>query len=202
MNPVPAPLLLTGHDLVLREWSDEDLAVMSELFDDPDIAHWTPLESPFDLTAARRYLDRARQARRDGERIQLAITTDGRQALGEVLLSPVTGVLGYGVGPAHRGQRLATRALRVMTEYAHQELGLPRLTLKIEADNHASTGVARSAGFRLTDAAPETVTDKGRDCHLLTWEHRATAGPVGGPTGAAPGFPRVCGTARRPGPGH
>ncbi|WP_329352196.1 hypothetical protein OG226_43620 [Streptomyces sp. NBC_01261] len=26
---------------------------MTELFDDPEIAHWTPLASPFDETAAR-----------------------------------------------------------------------------------------------------------------------------------------------------
>lgn len=175
MNAVPAPLRLAGHGLVLREWTGEDLAAMSDLFDDPDIAYRTPLESPFDLTAARRYLHRAQEAQCNGERIHLAITTDGQRALGEVLLNRVTRSLGYAVGATHRGQRLAVRALRIMTDYAHQAAALPRVVLEIEPGNHASAAVARSAGFDLTDAAPATVTDKGRTYDLLTWEHCAPA---------------------------
>ncbi|WP_405856234.1 GNAT family N-acetyltransferase [Streptomyces sp. NBC_01515] len=45
---LPAQLRLTGEDLVLREWTENDLPAMTELFDDPEIAHWTPLASPFD----------------------------------------------------------------------------------------------------------------------------------------------------------
>ncbi|MEV8543378.1 GNAT family N-acetyltransferase [Streptomyces sp. NPDC051572] len=41
--PVPAQLRLTGEDLVLREWTENDLPAMTDLFDDPEIAHWTPL---------------------------------------------------------------------------------------------------------------------------------------------------------------
>ena len=73
-------LRLTGHGLVLREWRDADLATMMELFDDPCIAHRTPIASPFDLAAARDYLHKARQARVQDQRIHVAITTDGRQA--------------------------------------------------------------------------------------------------------------------------
>lgn len=57
-----------------------------ELFDDPQFDQWTPLTSPFDLSAARAYLAKARQEHSAGRCIQLAITTDGRNALGEVLL--------------------------------------------------------------------------------------------------------------------
>jgi len=52
---------LTGHGLILREWSDEDLPALRDLFDDPDVAYRTPLVSPFDLTAARDYLADARR---------------------------------------------------------------------------------------------------------------------------------------------
>ncbi|MEU9331331.1 GNAT family N-acetyltransferase [Streptomyces canus] len=61
------------------------------------------------------------------ERIHLAITTNGQQALGEVLLNQATGSIGYIVGAAHRGQRLAVRALRAVTEYAHVNATLPRI---------------------------------------------------------------------------
>ncbi|MFJ1597928.1 GNAT family N-acetyltransferase [Streptomyces sp. NPDC088261] len=50
---------------------------------------------------------------------------------------------------------------------------LPRVVLEIEPDNRPSVAVARAAGFRLTDAPPETVTDKGRTYTLLTWVREA-----------------------------
>jgi len=167
-----APLELTGQGLLLREWTDEDLAAMTALFDDPDVAYRTPLESPFDQAAARRYLHRAQQAQQGSERRHLAITEDGRQVLGEILLNRTYGSIGYVIGAAHRGRRLAARALRLMTDYAHNTLAMPRVLLEIEPDNHPSIAVARSADFHLTEAAPERVMDKGRTYDLLTWEHR------------------------------
>ncbi|GGV74081.1 GNAT family N-acetyltransferase [Streptomyces massasporeus] len=168
------PLQLAAHGLVLREWTSDDLAVMQQLFDDPDVAYRTPLESPFGQDAALRYLHSAERVRRDNNRIHLAITTDGHQALGEVLLNRATGNIGYIVGAAHRGQRLAVRALRTMTEFTHTTLPLPKVILEIEPDNQPSIAVARSAGFHPSSSAPETVTDKGRTYDLLTWEHSLT----------------------------
>ncbi|WP_112248708.1 GNAT family N-acetyltransferase [Kribbella monticola] len=163
-------LRLVGDGLVLREWERGDLAAMVKLFDNPEVAYWTPLVTPFDLDAAKAYLDRALT---DNGTIQLAITVDGGEPMGEVLLMTERATLGYSVGPAFRGQRLAVRALKLLTAYAHEEAGLPRVLLEIEAENDASSGVARSAGYRLTDLPPNNVTDKGRPVSLLTWEHHA-----------------------------
>jgi Acetyltransferase (GNAT) domain len=87
MNLSSSQLRLTGHGLVLREWTDEDLPTMVLLFNDPDVAYRTPMVSPFDQTAARDYLQKACQDRARDQRIHLAITTDGGQAKGEVLLN-------------------------------------------------------------------------------------------------------------------
>ncbi|MFI0354522.1 GNAT family N-acetyltransferase [Actinomadura sp. 9N407] len=169
MNKLSPALTLTGHGLVLREWTDDDLTTLVELFDDPDIASRTPLASPFDLVAARDYLDRARQARAELQRVQLAITTDGHKAKGEVQLNLARSTLSYGVGSAYRGQGLASRALRLMIEHAHKPLGFSRLMLEIEADNHPSIAVARATGFTLTDAAPDVVQGERRSYTLYTW---------------------------------
>lgn len=91
-------LWLTAHGLRLREWTSGDLAAMRELFDDPDVAYRTPLESPFDQAAARRYLDNAHRARKENKRLHLAITIDDQQPLGEVLLNQTTGSISYVVG--------------------------------------------------------------------------------------------------------
>ncbi|MFJ2646571.1 GNAT family N-acetyltransferase [Streptomyces sp. NPDC087420] len=166
---VPPP----GDGLVLREWTEDDLPVMAELFDEPDVARRTPLASPFDLAAARAYLHRARRAQEEGRALHLAVTLDGGRALGEVLLNRRTGGIGYAVGAAHRGRGLAARAVRLVVAHALGVARLPRVVLEIEPDNHPSIAVARAAGFRLTDAPPETVTDKGRTYTLLTWVREA-----------------------------
>ncbi len=146
---------------------------MVELFDDPQVAFRTPLASPFTLRAAREYLDQARLHHTTGRHLQLAITQGG-DPKGEVRINLSTGGISYIVGAAHRGQRLATRALLLMTEYAHQTLGLPQVLLEIELDNHPSIAVAEAAGFALTDRLPEVVTTQARSYSLYTWCHQAS----------------------------
>lgn len=163
------PVRITGDGLVLREWTDADLPVMSELFDDPEVALRSPLASPFDLDAARAYLDMIRRTRAAGRRLHLAVTTDGRAPLGEVLLNVERGTMGYAVGAAHRGRRLAVRAVRLLTAYAQSTLELPRVVLQIEPENAPSVAVARAAGFVLSDEEPEEVARKGRRYVLLSW---------------------------------
>ncbi|MFD3869201.1 GNAT family N-acetyltransferase [Streptomyces sp. NPDC058623] len=167
----PDRIELTGEGLILRDWTEADLAGMPELFDHPDIAYWTPIVSPFGDEAARTRLDRARQLRRDGTALLLAITVDGGAALGEVMLkrAPEGTELGYAVGPAHRGQGLAARAVRVMAAYAFEELGAEQVILELEAENASSVGVAVRAGFRLLDVPLIKGEEKGRPYALQTW---------------------------------
>ncbi|GAB2933002.1 GNAT family N-acetyltransferase [Streptomyces mayteni] len=176
----PATVGLTGQGLRLRQWTEADVPELPELFDDGEIAHWTPLASPFGPDDAREYVTRAIERAATGTRIQLAITTDGSRPLGEVGAFGVhTGPpglsieLGYVVGRAHRGHRLAVRALSLLTEYALQELGAYRTVLNIERDNAASNAVARAAGYQLTPDQPLTREHRGRLAELHIWQRRA-----------------------------
>ena len=170
-SPFPDRIELTGEGLVLRDWTEADLAAMPELFDHPDIAYWTPIVSPFGAAAARNRLDRARQLRADGTAVLLAITVDGRAPLGEVMLrrSPEGTELGYAVGPAHRGQGLAVRAVRMTAAYAFEQLAAPQVILELEAENAASVAVAAKAGFTLLDVPPIKGEEKGRPFALQIW---------------------------------
>ncbi|WP_333777781.1 GNAT family N-acetyltransferase [Streptomyces sp. IBSBF 3136] len=168
----PERIELSGEGLILRDWTEADLAAMPELFDHPDIAYWTPIVSPFDEAAALARLDRDRQLRADGTTILLAVTVDGGAPLGEVMLRrDFEGVveLGYAIGPTHRGQGLAARAVRVMAAYAFQQLGARQAILELEAENAASVAVATKAGFRLLDRPLITGEEKGRPFALQTW---------------------------------
>ncbi|MFJ7967696.1 GNAT family N-acetyltransferase [Streptomyces sp. NPDC096324] len=167
----PERIELAGEGLVLRDWTEADLTAMPELFDHPDIAYWTPIVSPFDEAAARARLDRDREMRAQGTAVLLAITVDGGAALGEVMLrrAPEGMEIGYAVGPAHRGQGLAVRAVRVMAAYAFEQEGAEQVILELEAENAASVAVATKAGFELLDVPLITGEEKGRPFTLQTW---------------------------------
>jgi RimJ/RimL family protein N-acetyltransferase len=175
--PLPSSLRLQGFGVHLREWRDDDVAALVAIYDDPEIDRWTPVVSPFGPEAARAYLASAREKRAEGRGAQLAVTTDGQLPLGEILLfrsatDPRDLELAYGVGPAHRGQGLASRAVRLVTEYATRHLRPRRVVLCIEAENAASEAVARSTGFEVTDDEPVLRKQKDREVVLRTWCHR------------------------------
>jgi RimJ/RimL family protein N-acetyltransferase len=187
--PAARPVILAGGGLVLRKWTDADLLTMIELFDDPSVDRWTPLESPFDQDAARRYLARAAARRLDGTALQFAITEDDGPPLGELLIfdsdgQPTDGSdvgadvaeFGYSVGLRYRGHGLAARAVRLAIEQAAVPWGLRLLRLRIEVGNVASERVAADSGFARVEQPPQAVWSKGRSIELALWE-RALDGP-------------------------
>ena len=172
---LPFPISLTGEGIQLREWTSDDLDDLVELLDEPDIARWTPMPSPFDTEAGIAYLKRAHQGRISGQRIQLAITADGGKPLGEVLLFGVDlglkeAELGYLVGAPFRRRGLAAGALSLLSGYAHGTLNLRRLLLRIDPANTASTAVARRCGYRLTGEPPILQEGPHGPSSLDTWE--------------------------------
>jgi RimJ/RimL family protein N-acetyltransferase len=166
-------VVICADGIVLREWTAADVEAMVMLFDEESIDIWTPLESPFDAAAAQRYLERAYRGRAAGHGIQLAITTDSREPLGEVLLfggdSPGTAELAYAVGSAHRGQGLAARAVRIVMEFAADRCGISSFLLVISSANLASEAVARAAGFQQTYEPVKVRERKGRRLEMATW---------------------------------
>ncbi|MEV0221890.1 GNAT family N-acetyltransferase [Streptomyces sp. NPDC050704] len=171
---LPPHLRLEGFGLHLREWSEDDISALVELYDDPEVARWTPVASPFDTMAGQVYLAEAREARVQGRKVQLAITTDGVRPLGEVLLFRNKAderdvEIAYAVGAAHRGRGLASRAVRLLSDYAVRHTDARRVVLCIEEGNTASAAVARTTGFTLTDDEPVLRMSRGREITLRTW---------------------------------
>ncbi|MEV1170944.1 GNAT family N-acetyltransferase [Nonomuraea sp. NPDC049784] len=172
--PALRPREVGGLGLWLREWTEEDLPVMVELFDNPEMDRWTPLRSPFDMAAATAYLAKAHQTKAESRGIHLAITVEDDQPRGEVLLRPTgnpgEGEIAYGIGPQYRRQGLAKRAVELMTRHGFQDWGMTRILLRIEPANEGSQAVAASAGFQLTGDAPVVRERKEGPFTLLTWE--------------------------------
>jgi RimJ/RimL family protein N-acetyltransferase len=155
----------------LREWTARDLCAMAGIFDDPEVAYRTPVASPFGLDAAHAYFQNIQRTRGEGTRIHLAITVEGGKPCGEVLLNLTIRSIGYTVGAAFRGRGLAGRAAALMTDYAHQVIGMRQVRAEIEPDNHVSIAVAERLGYRPSGEEPVRVNDGRRSFTLSTWVH-------------------------------
>lgn len=127
---------------------EEAAAIMA----DPAVLRFTriPVPTPpgFPLT----FLGLYEQGRRDGTREAFAIV-DGAGSLLGIAVAPRidragrTAELGYVVAPAARGRGVATRALRLLTEWGFGEVGALRLELLIGVENEPSKRVAARCGY-------------------------------------------------------
>lgn len=173
------PIWIEGDGIVLREWRAGDVPSLVELYDTSEMDRRTPVASPFTEDVARDYVVAARERRVELGSLQLAITTNGEIAIGEVLAFPAAedGVveLAYAVAASHVGKGLARRAvLAVLTLLS--ETDVVRAQLLIADDNLPSQRVAMGAGFVLTDCPVVERHRKDMTLRLATWD-RAVCGP-------------------------
>lgn len=74
------------------------------------------------------------------------------------------GEIGYWVADWARGNRVARRAVELLSDWALNELGLSRLLLRIERENVASIAAALAAGAQPTGiTVDEEVRDRARN---------------------------------------
>ena len=167
-----------GEGLILRPWDLADVPQMVRLFNTTEMDRWTPLAHPFDEDAAEAYVHGAARGRAAGL-LQLAVTLDGQEPLGEVLLfgteEPATCELAYAVGHEHRGRGLAARSVRAVLPVA-RVAGYAGARLRIAEDNLPSARVAAAAGFTLTDEPLLRRERKGYVLSMATWR-RQLSGP-------------------------
>jgi RimJ/RimL family protein N-acetyltransferase len=142
---------LRGEGVVLRQWRIEDVPVVAAACQDSEIARWLAfVPQPYTEEHARFYVQDCIDA--PEERTPFAITDAGT---GEVIGSidmhinrMQTGHIGYWLAAEARGRGLTTAALRALSRWAVEELGLGRVELVTDPDNIASQRVAEKAGFQ------------------------------------------------------
>jgi RimJ/RimL family protein N-acetyltransferase len=143
------PTLRDG-DLVLRPWHVDD-AEATRLLHDPEIARWFDV-APVVPTAVehRAWIERTR-AEWDDDRAKATFLVEwaGRPA-GSVDVrrsDPGVGVLSWVVYAPFRGQGIAWRAVRLLVDWAFDELGLERVEAHVNPANRASLRTALRAGL-------------------------------------------------------
>jgi RimJ/RimL family protein N-acetyltransferase len=146
------PCLGVDEQLVLRPWREDDAATVRTAFACPDIQRWhlRRMDSDGEARAwiagwAKRWEDETDASwaiveDRDGQPV-------GQVGLRTVLLSDASAQLSYWVLPGARGTGIAGRAVRALTRWAFDSLGLNRLFLLHSTANLASCRVAGKASF-------------------------------------------------------
>jgi RimJ/RimL family protein N-acetyltransferase len=158
--PVPDPPLVDG-ELVLRPWRILDAPALVAAWADPEVARWTGVPDRRDLGAAERWI--AGDARRRDRGLSLDLVLDVQGAVvGEVGLTSfdsATGEaeVGWWLAADHRGRGYASRAVRLLAEWAVDELSVDHLVARCHRSNPASGAVARRAGFVGPEAAAEEL---------------------------------------------
>ena len=158
---------LADHLVLLRPWRETDVPAQLEAFGDPffqRFSDWAPRTE----AEARAYLAENEQARRRGERIELALVEPhdenvvlGGGSLNNVDLQQGRAAIGYWLAPHSRGRGVATHAVRLIAGWAFRDLQVARLELTCGPDNLASQRVAARCGFTSEGILRSHVPFKG-----------------------------------------
>jgi RimJ/RimL family protein N-acetyltransferase len=139
----------------LRPWRETDVGAITAACQDPEIARWTRVPSPYTEADARAFLLHRYDAMHAGTRAPFAIVAaaDDTRLLGSIsLMRPDwehrRAEVGYWLSRDARGEGHATRAVRLICRWGLSTLGLERIELLAAPGNRASQRVAERAGFR------------------------------------------------------
>lgn len=160
---MPDPdLTLTDGAVVLRTYRLTDADWYADATRDPEIQRFTS-ESPTLTAGEVRAAIGALTDRPDAIGFVICQATTG-QRLGNIALRHQAGVgeVSYWVAAPARGRGVASRALRLLSEWAFAALGLSLIRLWTHADNAASRRVAERAGYRRAPDHDEPRTVKGQ----------------------------------------
>lgn len=146
---------LSGDGLVLRTMGPGDVPQIVEACRDEQTQHWLGgMPSPYDESAALGYLELQRERRATDAGVAWAITepsVSGDVQVGAVSFFDhqrgVEAEIGYWMHPYARGRGVMTRALRLVTAYCFETLGVAKVNVAHAVGNTASQRVIEAAGF-------------------------------------------------------
>jgi RimJ/RimL family protein N-acetyltransferase len=172
---LPLDAALGDDAVVLREWRAADAGALVVALNDPEIARWTRVPSPYTRDDAEEFLAQRAVRLAHGEALTLAIASAATdEPLGSIALKVTSpenarGELGYLVFPAARGGGVATRAVRLLARHGFEHAGLRRVEILTAAANVGSQRVAERAGFTREGLLRSYFDNKGRRDDMVVW---------------------------------
>ncbi|MFQ5425673.1 MAG: GNAT family N-acetyltransferase, partial [Gaiellales bacterium] len=171
-HPDPA---LTDGDLVLRPWRLGDVRAIASGCDDPDIARFTRIPQPYARRDARAFVVESKRGWRTGSAAHFAMVESScPKPIGSIGLSldwhEHSAEAGYWVRREFRGRGRASAALRLVSRWAIEALGLHRVALHADVGNVASQHVAENAGYTREGVLRSLLVLGGepRDCFVYS----------------------------------
>jgi RimJ/RimL family protein N-acetyltransferase len=144
--------VLTDGVITLRPPRADDAEALYRECQDPEIARWTGVPSPYERHHAEQYLARCVEDEAAGKtRAFVAVDAEDR-ILASISVMELDkgqgyGEIGYWVAKDARGKGVASRAVTLLRDWCASELRLEQIELLIHESNQASRRVAESTGF-------------------------------------------------------
>jgi len=148
--PHDAQPTLTDGVVTLRPWRDEDVAPAVAGHDE-EMARWLGWDP--DAATVERHAAAVQDWRAgyaDARRVVAFVIEADGVVVGSVDVRTVgsrTGALSWTLYSGHRGRGYAVRAVRMLIDYAFDQLGLDRVEAEVDAANARSLRVATRAGL-------------------------------------------------------
>ncbi|WP_199837578.1 GNAT family N-acetyltransferase [Streptomyces caniscabiei] len=180
---MPYPIRIVGDQVVLREFSLEDVDDVLAIIGDDTVTTWLSFDSrnrDQAVAMVEGTLERAQQEPRTEFYLGVARHDDDRViGFARIGLSGAqAGKLGYAIAAKEWGRGYATHAAHALVTYAFKELQLHRITAAIGPDNAASIAVVQQLGFAREGVLRDHVFTNGawRDSVLFSvlapeWRH-------------------------------
>jgi RimJ/RimL family protein N-acetyltransferase len=159
---------LGDNAIVLRPMREGDIPAVTAACQDPLIARYTLVPSPYSEDDAREWFRVAEQQRREGTGLHFVVVDAEREGvLGSVGINAITwqhrvGQIGYWVAPEARRRGVGLRAVRMLARWALRDLGLARVEIRVDVENEPSQRVAEGAGFTREGVLRSRAESKGR----------------------------------------
>jgi [ribosomal protein S5]-alanine N-acetyltransferase len=160
----------TDGVVALRDWEPEDAQWYADSVQDPDIQRFTTDPPTLTANEVRTAIIALRSAEPPSDRslpdvaLLICDATTGER-LGNIAFAGREAELSYWVAAPARGRGVATRAVRLMVDYALDVLHADEVRLWTHSDNVGSGAVAERAGF-----VREPSKDRQRPIKGSVWD--------------------------------
>jgi RimJ/RimL family protein N-acetyltransferase len=158
---------ISDGEVRLRLHADSDIPAIVAACQDPEIPRWTRVPEPYGEADARGWLEQESRGRSRGELLGLLVVDHADDhLLGSVGIVHLDHEerrceLGYWVAREARGRGVATRAVRMLSAWAFENLPADRIEIHAEPENAASRRVAERVGFRFEGVLRSYIVNKG-----------------------------------------
>lgn len=156
MAPLPPPdPHLTDGRIAVRPPLERDLPAITAACQDPAIARYTMVPSPYTDDDSRFFLQMSRDGFQAGSAAHMVVVCPaGGELLGSCGIARYSAAdrvaeIGYWIAKSARGKGVATAATRLVARYAFDVVGAERVTIEAATENTASNKVALAVGATL-----------------------------------------------------